>query len=873
MGTVLKAVHETLERPVALKILPAEFSMNPEYVSRFLREARVVATLRHDNVVQVYDAGTQDGKYFIAMELIDGESLGKYLQSAGSLTQEEGLQLLLQAAKGLQVAHEKGLVHRDIKPDNLLLSKDHKTLRIVDFGLVMESSSNTQLTATGACLGTPQYMSPEQADGEQADARTDIYSLGVTFFMVFTGQPPFNSPTVMNLLFKHKFEPPPDPRSINSKLGLNVSNLILTMMAKRREDRPQTATDLVALVEKVIEGKRIPPPPAFVSPVTGEASVVQPLSTGPMAAISELPPRTKLALAGGALVGVVALIAIGAWMFGGGKKDDPATASGSGGEGKTAAQGSSGGGGTAKTPASAGGATNGGGDVAGVEAQRSELLAKTRGLLAAGDLAAAQTALDEAAALGPSDEVASLQKQAKYQKLSGEAESLAKDGKTGEAIRKAEEAQSYGDADALLARLRARLGSQEALDNAKRAEAEGQKLNAANFYETAAGLSKDPAEQKRLRDQAALLRFEHYTKSAEGAQAGGDWRKAADDYRKALEVRDDSAIRAKAEAAGKRAEAEDTYRKDMAAGQQALDDGIALLNEKKDIGGAKVRLTQARGQFNSAYLAIKDFDNRSEPGDKLTLVTGYEMIAQGDEAAQRGRASEARETYQRVSRTYPALATVADARLAGVKAAAPVETAPKDVQGRVMQLVDAGRTREARDLVVGALKENPNDAKLQDLKRGLDNLLSCETIFGSTGLQRIILRGKDAVADVQVIDAADDLARRLDDDLDNWRKQCSNNLEIARANVKNSLPELVASTVSRGKELAAEIAERMDGANTRYGRKAEEAGESTGVKLPVKVPIFGKRVGREADQDKARKYRAVADKFEELEQAARTLSR
>jgi eukaryotic-like serine/threonine-protein kinase len=230
MGAVYRAVHATLERPVALKILPTQFATSPEYITRFLREARTLATLRHENVVQVYDAGEQNGQYFIAMEMVEGCSLLAHLEKKKEIPTEEGLGLLLQAAKGLGAAHAKVLIHRDIKPDNLLLGTDN-VLKIVDFGLVMESTTTTQLTATGAFLGTPMYMSPEQADGEIADVRTDIYSLGVSFYHVFTGKPPFASPTVMNLLFKHKFEAPPNPKAVRPDLSDDVANLLLHLMA------------------------------------------------------------------------------------------------------------------------------------------------------------------------------------------------------------------------------------------------------------------------------------------------------------------------------------------------------------------------------------------------------------------------------------------------------------------------------------------------------------------------------------------------------------------------------------------------------------------------------------------------------------------
>ncbi|MCZ7645437.1 MAG: serine/threonine protein kinase [Planctomycetota bacterium] len=322
MGVVYRAVHETLERPVALKILPPEFAQNPEYVSRFLRVARVAATLRHDHIVQVYDAGLFKGRYYMAMELVEGTSLGKYVEQNGPLSESEGLRLLLQAALGLQAAHEKDLVHRDIKPDNLLLD-EKMNVRIVDFGLVMESSSTTHLTNTGATLGTPLYMSPEQVDGEKADARSDLYSLGVTFFRAFTSKLPFEGGSMMNLLYKHKFEAPEDPRKFKPDLSKNLSNLLLTMMAKLREQRPQNAADLADLVRKVQEGKKIPNPPPLPPPpgsgemtsVSGSAAAVTPIT----AVQDAVKGNVKILLAGAAL-GAVVLIAALALLLGGGEK-------------------------------------------------------------------------------------------------------------------------------------------------------------------------------------------------------------------------------------------------------------------------------------------------------------------------------------------------------------------------------------------------------------------------------------------------------------------------------------------------------------------------------------------------------------------------
>jgi len=329
MGTVYKALQGTLQRPVALKVLPPELARNPEYIQRFLREARAAAGLRHENIVQVYDAGDDQGQYFMAMEFIDGANLLQYAEKNHPVNEQVGLNLLLQAAKGLGAAHARGLVHRDIKPENLLVGADG-VLRVVDFGLVADESSTTQLTATGACLGTPMYMSPEQADGEQADARTDVYSLGVTFFRVLTGQPPFTSGTLVNLLYKHKFEAPPDPRTFRPDLSENARNLILRMMSKRRTDRPSNGQALTELIEGALAGKAVeaPPPGALVSVdkptmnVTNFEPAATLINPNSQARLQQKRARRKPLFLALATTAVVLILAVGFFSMRGGDISD-----------------------------------------------------------------------------------------------------------------------------------------------------------------------------------------------------------------------------------------------------------------------------------------------------------------------------------------------------------------------------------------------------------------------------------------------------------------------------------------------------------------------------------------------------------------------
>jgi serine/threonine-protein kinase len=272
MGAVYRAVHSTLERPVAIKLLPPEMAGSPEHVARFLREARVVSALQHPNVVLVYDAGEEEGRYYIAMELIEGQSLDRYLVDKERLGEDEALELLAQCLQGLAAAHAKGLVHRDIKPENLLLDREHR-IHIADFGLVMESASTTCLTLSGVMMGTPQYISPEQADGAKADQRTDLYSLGVTFYYALTGQLPFQAPSAMSLLFKHKYERPIPPKEIRPRLSESTDRLLLWLMGKRLEDRPPNAEAVLQMIEAIHRGDGIPVPPKAKLPVLPDSMV------------------------------------------------------------------------------------------------------------------------------------------------------------------------------------------------------------------------------------------------------------------------------------------------------------------------------------------------------------------------------------------------------------------------------------------------------------------------------------------------------------------------------------------------------------------------------------------------------------------------
>ncbi len=236
MGKVYRARNVTLERIVALKTLAPEFSADEEFVQRFLKEARVAARLNHPNVVQIYDFGSVDGVQYLAMEYVDGESLGTRL-NRGRLSENEALQIVRQAARALAVAHAAGIVHRDIKPDNLMLTSRGE-VKLVDLGIAKRMDEDQGLTQTGQAVGTPNYISPEQIRGlKDIDARADVYSLGATFYHLVTGHAPYKGTSGALVMSMHLTQPLPDPRRYEPGLSEGLCRVLRKTMAKNREER------------------------------------------------------------------------------------------------------------------------------------------------------------------------------------------------------------------------------------------------------------------------------------------------------------------------------------------------------------------------------------------------------------------------------------------------------------------------------------------------------------------------------------------------------------------------------------------------------------------------------------------------------------
>src|SRR5947209_13647661 len=206
MATVFKAYQPNLDRYVAIKVLPAYHARDPIFVKRFTQEARAVARLVHPNILQIHDFGEQEGITFIVMEYVDGGTLKDRLKRA--LPIPDAVDFMIQASEGLECAHRNGIIHRDVKPANMLLRKDGYLL-LSDFGIAKILEGTTNLTRVGTGIGTPQYMSPEQGTGQPVDRRSDIYSLGIVLFHCLTGRVPFAADSPLSTTLKHMNEPLP----------------------------------------------------------------------------------------------------------------------------------------------------------------------------------------------------------------------------------------------------------------------------------------------------------------------------------------------------------------------------------------------------------------------------------------------------------------------------------------------------------------------------------------------------------------------------------------------------------------------------------------------------------------------------------------
>jgi hypothetical protein len=256
MGTVYKAFDTKIRETVALKLLKPEIASDPGVIERFRNEMRLSRKVAHRHVCRMYDINEEGLLVYISMEFVPGEDLKSFIRRSGHLNEEKAVDLARQIAEGLAEAHRLGVIHRDLKPQNIMIDQDGNA-KIMDFGIA-RSLHARGITATGVIIGTPEYMAPEQAEAKGVDHRSDIYSLGVILYEMVTGRLPFEGETPLSIVLKHRSEPAPDPKEANAQVSEGFSRVILRCLKKRQEDRYQRAEDILADLDGLARGLPAP---------------------------------------------------------------------------------------------------------------------------------------------------------------------------------------------------------------------------------------------------------------------------------------------------------------------------------------------------------------------------------------------------------------------------------------------------------------------------------------------------------------------------------------------------------------------------------------------------------------------------------------
>ena len=303
MAEVYRARDELLGREVAVKVLSQRLSTDQTFVERFRREAQAAANLNHPNIVALYDFGADDSTYYIVMEFIDGRSLADVIKAEGPLMPERAAEIAIDVARALERAHGAGLVHRDIKPSNIMLSAAGQT-KVTDFGIAraLTRDGEQTVTQTGMVIGTAAYLSPEQAQGNPVDQRSDVYSLGCVLYEMLGGRPPFSGDTPLSVAYRHVRDDAEPPSRANPDVPAPLDAVVMKALAKNPENRYQTATELRDDLERYLSGQKV-----AATPLLGDADRTRALQETETAAAP--PPEKKKSRAWLWILGGLALLA------------------------------------------------------------------------------------------------------------------------------------------------------------------------------------------------------------------------------------------------------------------------------------------------------------------------------------------------------------------------------------------------------------------------------------------------------------------------------------------------------------------------------------------------------------------------------------